>query len=159
MRVIEVSAEQRRNERAGETDDPEKSRRPTASSGTIPTSENSERPGRGLNPGRLGVLRTNRDGDSSGNTDVLDTYKYMDETAPPTPAELRHCQRKIGTPLANQLLVTSLQPAAQPVGYILQHAIANQKQAPLPEPRSANQRASALTSEEPLCRYRMVTVK
>ncbi|KAJ8871395.1 hypothetical protein PR048_027712 [Dryococelus australis] len=36
MRVVEVSLEQRRNERAGETGDPEKTRRPATSSGTIP---------------------------------------------------------------------------------------------------------------------------
>ncbi|KAJ8894914.1 hypothetical protein PR048_000221 [Dryococelus australis] len=44
-RVIEVSVERRRIERTGETEDPEETRRPTASSGTIPTCEN---PLRGL---------------------------------------------------------------------------------------------------------------
>ncbi|KAJ8897701.1 hypothetical protein PR048_003051 [Dryococelus australis] len=39
MRVIEVCMEQRRNERAGEAEIPEKTRRRTASSGTIPTCE------------------------------------------------------------------------------------------------------------------------
>ncbi|KAJ8891243.1 hypothetical protein PR048_010758 [Dryococelus australis] len=42
MRVIEVSMEQRRNERAGKREIPEKIRRPTASSGTITTRENPE---------------------------------------------------------------------------------------------------------------------
>ncbi|KAJ8874862.1 hypothetical protein PR048_022752 [Dryococelus australis] len=40
MGVIEVNTEQHRNEGAGETDDPEKTRRRTASSVTIPTCEN-----------------------------------------------------------------------------------------------------------------------
>ncbi|KAJ8871836.1 hypothetical protein PR048_028176 [Dryococelus australis] len=40
MRVIEMSMEQRRNEKEGETGDPEKTRRPTASSATIPTYDN-----------------------------------------------------------------------------------------------------------------------
>ncbi|KAJ8877529.1 hypothetical protein PR048_021984 [Dryococelus australis] len=43
MRVIEVSMEQRRNDGAGETGHPEKTRRPTVSSGTIPTCENPEK--------------------------------------------------------------------------------------------------------------------
>ncbi|KAJ8875585.1 hypothetical protein PR048_023481 [Dryococelus australis] len=42
MKVIEVSMEQRRNERVGEMGVPRKNRRPTASSGTIPTCENPE---------------------------------------------------------------------------------------------------------------------
>ncbi|KAJ8895981.1 hypothetical protein PR048_001322 [Dryococelus australis] len=42
MRVIEVSMEQRRNERAGKREITEQTRRPTASSGTIPTCENPE---------------------------------------------------------------------------------------------------------------------
>ncbi|KAJ8877384.1 hypothetical protein PR048_021838 [Dryococelus australis] len=42
MRVIEVNMEQRRNEREGETVDPEKTRLPTAPSNTIPTCENPE---------------------------------------------------------------------------------------------------------------------
>ncbi|KAJ8885889.1 hypothetical protein PR048_012095 [Dryococelus australis] len=50
MRMIEVSMKQRRNERAGGRDIPEKTRRPAASSGTIPTCENLEWPGRELNP-------------------------------------------------------------------------------------------------------------
>ncbi|KAJ8889303.1 hypothetical protein PR048_008801 [Dryococelus australis] len=41
MSVIEVNMEQRRNEGVGETGDPEKTRRRTAASGTIPTCENS----------------------------------------------------------------------------------------------------------------------
>ncbi|KAJ8894804.1 hypothetical protein PR048_000111 [Dryococelus australis] len=53
MRVIYMSMEQHRNERAGETGDPEKTRWPAASSGMIPTCENPELPGRGLNPDRL----------------------------------------------------------------------------------------------------------
>ncbi|KAJ8893320.1 hypothetical protein PR048_005911 [Dryococelus australis] len=40
MRVIEVSMEQRRNERAGTTGDRKKTHRPTVLSGTIPTCEN-----------------------------------------------------------------------------------------------------------------------
>ncbi|KAJ8873834.1 hypothetical protein PR048_024670 [Dryococelus australis] len=53
MRMIEVSMEQRRNEKRGKREIPEKTRRPTASSGTIPTCENTECPGRGLSPDRL----------------------------------------------------------------------------------------------------------
>ncbi|KAJ8890525.1 hypothetical protein PR048_010034 [Dryococelus australis] len=50
MRVIEVNMERLRNEGEGETGDPEKTRRPTASSGTIPTCENPvARPG--IEPG------------------------------------------------------------------------------------------------------------
>ncbi|KAJ8882863.1 hypothetical protein PR048_014677, partial [Dryococelus australis] len=37
MRLVEVSTEQRRNEGVGKNGDPEKTRRPVASSGTIPT--------------------------------------------------------------------------------------------------------------------------
>ncbi|KAJ8877108.1 hypothetical protein PR048_021560 [Dryococelus australis] len=45
-RVIEVNVERRRNRGAGEREIPEKTRRPTASSGTIPTCENPvTRPG------------------------------------------------------------------------------------------------------------------
>ncbi|KAJ8888388.1 hypothetical protein PR048_007878 [Dryococelus australis] len=62
MRVIEVSMEQRRNERLGETGDPRENHRPTASSGTIPTCENPELPGRKLNP--------NRFASSSGQTTI-----------------------------------------------------------------------------------------
>ncbi|KAJ8874298.1 hypothetical protein PR048_025144 [Dryococelus australis] len=40
MRVIEVNMERSRNEGGGEQEIPEKTRRPTASSGTIPTCEN-----------------------------------------------------------------------------------------------------------------------
>ncbi|KAJ8898219.1 hypothetical protein PR048_003579 [Dryococelus australis] len=42
MRAIEASVEQRWNERAGKRENPEKTRRPTASSGTIPTCENPD---------------------------------------------------------------------------------------------------------------------
>ncbi|KAJ8876780.1 hypothetical protein PR048_021227 [Dryococelus australis] len=42
MMVIEVDVEQRRNERAGKREIPEKTHRSTASSGTIPTCENPE---------------------------------------------------------------------------------------------------------------------
>ncbi|KAJ8868953.1 hypothetical protein PR048_030494 [Dryococelus australis] len=42
MRMIEVSMEQRRKERVGKREIPEKTRGPTASSGTIPTCENSD---------------------------------------------------------------------------------------------------------------------
>ncbi|KAJ8871147.1 hypothetical protein PR048_027452 [Dryococelus australis] len=42
--VIEVSMKQRRNERLGEMGDPDKTRRPTALSGTIPTCKNPEIP-------------------------------------------------------------------------------------------------------------------
>ncbi|KAJ8890998.1 hypothetical protein PR048_010507 [Dryococelus australis] len=60
MRVIEVNMEWCQNEGAGEQEIPEKTRRPTASSGTIPTCENLVT-GRGLNPVRLGGCeRTNR---------------------------------------------------------------------------------------------------
>ncbi|KAJ8897530.1 hypothetical protein PR048_002877 [Dryococelus australis] len=46
MSVMKMTMEQRRNERVGETEIPEKTRRPTASSGTIPTCENPvTRPG------------------------------------------------------------------------------------------------------------------
>ncbi|KAJ8878038.1 hypothetical protein PR048_022501 [Dryococelus australis] len=40
MRVIEMTMERCRNEKAGKREIPEKTRRPTASSGTIPTCEN-----------------------------------------------------------------------------------------------------------------------
>ncbi|KAJ8890646.1 hypothetical protein PR048_010155 [Dryococelus australis] len=56
MRVTEASMKKRWNEGEGETGDPEKTRRPTASSGTIPTCENPELPGQGLNPDRLGRI-------------------------------------------------------------------------------------------------------
>ncbi|KAJ8880932.1 hypothetical protein PR048_017405 [Dryococelus australis] len=49
MRVIQMSMEQSRNERVGKREIPEKTRRPTASYGTIPTCESPELPGRGLN--------------------------------------------------------------------------------------------------------------
>ncbi|KAJ8886518.1 hypothetical protein PR048_012729 [Dryococelus australis] len=48
---------ERRNEWAGKQEIPEKTRRPMASSGTIPTCENPEYSGRGLNPDRLGGRR------------------------------------------------------------------------------------------------------
>ncbi|KAJ8871386.1 hypothetical protein PR048_027703 [Dryococelus australis] len=54
VRVIEVSTEQFRNERAAEAGDPrinEKTRRPVASSGTIPTCENLEVALSGVEPG------------------------------------------------------------------------------------------------------------
>ncbi|KAJ8890886.1 hypothetical protein PR048_010395 [Dryococelus australis] len=50
LRVFEVSMEQRRNDKEGETGDT----RETPSSGTTPTCENPEWPGRGLNPYRRG---------------------------------------------------------------------------------------------------------
>ncbi|KAJ8873894.1 hypothetical protein PR048_024730 [Dryococelus australis] len=40
MRVMEVSMERRQNEGVGRREIPEKTRRPTSSSGTIPTCEN-----------------------------------------------------------------------------------------------------------------------
>ncbi|KAJ8880472.1 hypothetical protein PR048_016942 [Dryococelus australis] len=55
MRVIEVSIEQRRNERAGKREIPEKTRRPTASSDTIPTCENPESAGE--SPGAISRLK------------------------------------------------------------------------------------------------------
>ncbi|KAJ8872251.1 hypothetical protein PR048_025853 [Dryococelus australis] len=48
MRVVEVSMEQRRNGGWGKREIPEKTRQPTASSGTIPTYENPEPRGRHL---------------------------------------------------------------------------------------------------------------
>ncbi|KAJ8876748.1 hypothetical protein PR048_021195 [Dryococelus australis] len=53
MRVTEMGMERCRNGGAGEAGDPEKARRPTASSGTIARCESPEWPGRGLSPDSL----------------------------------------------------------------------------------------------------------
>ncbi|KAJ8876721.1 hypothetical protein PR048_021168 [Dryococelus australis] len=50
-RVIEASMEQRRNERRGKREIPEKTRRPAASSGTIPTCKNPGVARPGIEPG------------------------------------------------------------------------------------------------------------